>query len=946
MAAIAVANIAAWRFYLYVLSENWRLARLGYSQVHLPDAIGSNAVNFFALVTACVCVLAAMLCARWRSAALLRQELLRSTLDSLQLLPIREERWLWLLSAHPFLLSLLVGACGLPIYMLAIWTSDWRPTDLIGLFFVFAWVGHVAPLWQPTAWKQGGARAQPKLSWKTLRAQMSSEAVELPRSLADNAATSSYQAQANRLELQRRQQRLLLGATTPATSPATSLEAAPGAISSTGNDATTSSDAKKKTNASRRAQNNWIGSAFALYQVFRLVFLVARWSPASGPAHLLSSLWRDTFAALPESVTALWPSFLVTWPLLLARTFLAPLPFFRVALPPLWIFAVLWIGFFSLRNTVLASLVSSSETFWTTRRVRKQNKTSRAVWLCFGVAFLGYAWPTFIARGELSSILGDFLPSTPRALAALWTLLVIGATIAAARQAEAVLSRAALFAQSSVEENAVWQARVWRQAAFRVLDVFAPPLIAYFVFCLLGGVAGWNASWLARLAPTLFTSLAFLVAVFGCATLQNALPPQARAPWKTVRFLWFWGLPLEIVARYFWGLWRGVPFDLNQAPHVVFSPVVSLLGLLRGNVSALGGVAWTTIASAQTLVGLLCLACAWAIVFRHAPPMEARFNNSEVPFGARVINVLLAPFRLAARVLTAIYDFFKRIFAWMGRKTDGVNERILRRGARFDNAVLTSELRRRLRKSNWFRQWLWVSATFLALFGLFFVLPLCLEVAYRSQFIGWPQAWDKVNWADYGKGLLTTTGIAAVLMAALCVLNAGQSFDGDRANGTLVFLFLTPMSDRAIVWGKSVAELIYAAILLTTTLPYLLLGIALMFVGDDLSALSLTLIGVPFVLSLGVFSTFLNILFAVRARKPTEGSGKSLLVLLLYVGAIIVALGAFDSLQTLTSFNYFVIAAGLTLAQFALAFACHKLALWSLRRVRYGDIKVDGKIAA
>ncbi len=942
MSLIVLLNVAAWRFWLFILGGETRLAHRGYSQLHLPDAIGGNAINFFALITACVCALSALICARLRSAALLRQELLRSTLDSLQLLPIREERWLWLLSAHPLLLSLLIGACGLPVYMLAVCVGDWNLTDLIGLFFVFVWLGHVAPLWQPVAWKQGGARTQQKVNWKTLRAQMSTNSVELPRSLTEsepqNLELAAHLVQANRLELQRRQQRLALGA-------------APNPLSSTGNEAPDEPDAtdKKtnKNNASQRANKNWFGSAFGFYYLFRLLFLVTRWSPTSSPAHLLSALWRDIFAALPENVVALWPGFLFTWPLLLARTALAPLPFFRFAVPPLWIFAVLWVGFTTLRNTNLASLVSSSETFWTTRRVRKQNRTSRFLWICAAIAFLGYAWPTFITSGELSSILGDLWPSTARSLAALWTIFVIGAAIAAARNAEAILSRAGLLLDGTVEENANWQARVWRQTAHRVLDVFTKPLLAYFLFCLIGNVTPWNASWLARLAPTLFTSLAFVVAVFGAAALQNTLPVPDRAPWKTVRFLWFWGLAIEVLARYIIGVIRGAHFTLEQSPHTVYSPIVSLLALLRGDVSTVGGIAWPMVAGVQALAGLICFTVAWTIVFRHAPRVETPVVEGEVSLGERIVNVLMAPFRLAGRVLTAIYEFFKHVFDWMAQKTNAVNERVISRGAQIDNAVLTSELRRRVRKSNWCRQWILISLVFFALFSLFFLLPLFSDFATQSQIVGWSQAFAGIQWADYGSWLLLVTGIIATLLAALCVLNAGQSFDSDRANGTMVFLFLTPMSDRAIIWGKSVVELIYATILLTIAIPYLLLGILLSFIGGDLSIFPYLLVGVPFVLSIGIFATYLNILFAVRARKPSEGSAKALLVLLLFEGAMIVAGVVLSPLQTVLSFKpLFALALGVILLHLALAVLWHRLALLSLRKLRYGDIATGGKMAS
>jgi hypothetical protein len=66
----------------------------------LPLYIGGNIVAFTALLTAFICTAERCFAARSRASSLLRQEMLRGTLDGLQLLPIREERWLWMMSTH------------------------------------------------------------------------------------------------------------------------------------------------------------------------------------------------------------------------------------------------------------------------------------------------------------------------------------------------------------------------------------------------------------------------------------------------------------------------------------------------------------------------------------------------------------------------------------------------------------------------------------------------------------------------------------------------------------------------------------------------------------------------------------------------------------------------------------------------------------------------------
>ncbi len=947
MALIVVANFAAWQAWLYLLGQNRFLRNQGYSATHLPDAIGGNFIGFFALVTACVCVLAALFCARLRALALLRKELLGSTLDSLQLLPIREERWLWLMSAHPFLLSMLIGVCGLPVFALAIWTDNWSLLDLCGLFLVFVWIGHIAPLWTPVSWKQDGARASQKVTWRSWRAQMSADAVELPRALTEasqNPQMASYLARSNSLEASRRRQRVMLGAA-PApssTSDATSSTrsgAAPQDKAASGNDKTDSSRKSKQ-----RAQGNWFVSLFGFYYLFKLAFTLLRLPFLSVPSQLLASLRSDIFAAWPESVRAIWPGFVLTWPLLFARIALSPLPFFRVQIAPIWVLALLWLGFSSLRNRNLASLVSSSETFWTPRRARDRSRTARLMWQAGIFSMLGFAWPTFIARGEMATLLGTYLPSTDLALAALWTLFLIVATLLSARQAVAVLGRAALLLEAPVEENARWQALVWRQAALRVLDAFVWPLVAYFALCAIGENLPWSASWLARLAPTLFIALAFLVAVFGSATLVGAVSGPLRSALKCLRWLWFWGLPLEIGLLLVIAAFTRTPFSLDQVPHTVFSPTVSLLSLLQNDVSKLGGIDWTTIAGVQFSVGICCLALAWTTVFRAVPrgavaQTVVQSERARTPL-EQIGGALWTPFRLVGSVFTFITNGFVRFSDAVKQRIERVNERIIARGTKVDNAVFTSELRRRVRKTNWCRQWLWLSAVAFALFSIGFVLPLLAEASSRVTYheMSWSEAIAATHWDDYGGSLLIVTGGITLLGAVISVLNTGQAFDRDRANGTLVFLFLTPMSDRAILWGKVAFEALYSSLLLSVVVPYSLLGFVLSL-QDGMAAWWILILGVPFVVALAAFAIFVNLLFAVRARKPSEGSAKALLALIVFEFMLV---GLANLLQATTSILFAFL---LIVLHLAAAFVCYRLALMSFRKLRYGDIAVGGKMA-
>ena len=886
---IVLMNFLAWRFWLFILNNDANLQRGGYSPVHLPEAIGGNIVGFFALITACVCALMAFICVRIRAGALLRQELLGSTLDGLQLMPIREERWLWMMSAHPLLLSLLIGAAGLPIYALAVWTDNWSWADVFGLALVFVWIGHAAPMWQPVAWKQGKARTPQKLDWATLRAQMSANAEQFPAVASEdweNEELAAHQNEANRLELQRRNQRLMAERPTQSStrkpnetaseSPAFQNAQAAHSASVINASALNASPAKDKT-AQQAAQSRGVSVGFGLlFFVFRFLWIIPKMAPRGGVLSIIAALMRDVFAALPLAATAILPAFLFTWPLLIARVLLAPLPFFSRSLAPLWFAILLWIGWSTLRNAQLASLVSASETFWTLRRTRRRTRLSRFLWLATGVAFLGYAWPTFIARGELGTLLGGAPVSVDWALAALWTVLVVGATLGAGRALETSLARAGTHATRTAEENAARQSRIWKQTAFRVLDALAKPLCAYFGFCFLGATLGWSVAWQARLAPTLLTALAFVVADFGAAALQNALPISMRSAWKNLRFLWFFGLPLEVLARYLWGAFHGTTFSFEQAPHVLLSPFVTLFALLRGDLSPAGGIAWWPGLVAQSILGLVCFGVAYSLVFGPAPRVAIVETQSEDSSINRVLDWILWPFHRVGNAFANCGRWMKSVSQALAQRMERFNEAMVARGVQADNAVLTGELRRRVRKANWCRQWLFMSVVALTIFLAFGVFPIMLDLwTYGS----WARISLSFSPKDFGAVTTIVTLILSCLVATIATLGGGQSFDSDRANGALVFLFLTPMNDRAIVWGKAVVELVYASLFLSVAVPWLLLGALLSLLGGDWLMLPIALCGIAGVLSTVLFSTFLNILFACARQETWRRFGQSAAIL-------------------------------------------------------------------
>ena len=168
----------------------------------------------------------------------------------------------------------------------------------------------------------------------------------------------------------------------------------------------------------------------------------------------------------------------------------------------------------------------------------------------------------------------------------------------------------------------------------------------------------------------------------------------------------------------------------------------------------------------------------------------------------------------------------------------------------------------------------------------------------------------------------------------------GQSFDRERANGTLVFLFLTPLKDAAILVGKLAGGLLYGAGLLVTALPWLLFGCVAGTAGGDTMLPFTAIFGLMVLLSTLLFGVYLQTLFAVRARKPTEGSAKAILCAapIELAGYILLVVWADRGSWWLCGALLVV-----ALAHLALALLAWRIALWSLHRQRYGDVAVAGK---
>jgi len=892
-------NIAFWiGLDHFQQSFRYRYVLARYSPLYLGPAFGKNAIGLAAILTAAVSALGAISAVHQRAASVLRQELFGATLPQLQLLPVAEERWLWQMCAHPTAISLLICCAGFPIYFLAIALGLWSWLDLLGLLLVFALLGHSAPGWQPLLWKQSArGAAKPDIKAQQARLRELNCGVKL-----------AQMSPAAQMEHARKVQRALAGLD--------------GEVAGDAADNAKSEKSGGGLFGARKANSSGWGRAIWFYfgiQFLAQMLIGARRGGWSG------AVWREVASALPRNVSELAPGIAWTWPLMIARLLFAPLPFFAFSLMPVLLLVPLIVTQRRQSFLTLASQVSTIETFWTRRRLRLRRALAGWLWLLLALFVFGYGWRALVESGEAVNALPGALPSPENALAVLWTIAIVGATMAAGTALEKPFAAAI--------RDEILPRDAWRQSLGAMIVTFCAPLLCYFVFCWLGARSGGGELWLQRLAPTLCTGAAFLLADFGAAAVGVALSPGLRTPWKWLRLFWFGWFAIEAGVRLFAGNIRDVPFGFEQAPHVLLSPFVSLLALFRLDLSS--GAAWWLGPAWQSLAGALCLAfAAPKILGKSTSEFGRTFEGASL--WDKILDALFAPFRLIGEILgeawKLVADFFKAIGARLARFDD----KIIARGEAFDNAVLTGELRSRVRRQKWTAQWLTLA---------FIAASLLVSAGQPWTLIGASAGWR----ADWSSVVVWTSLFVMCLLAFLGVADIGRSFDRDRANGTLVFLFLTPMSDAALIVGKIAPPIVFALGLLATLMPISIIGALVGLAGGDAIPLVIATCGTVFALSLLALSASVQAVFAARAVKPGTGSGKAVVLCIAIEIALAVSLlWATDALMPNMSNE---VAAVLICIAAIIASVIHvllsrlawRLALWSLRRARYGDVTALGK---
>jgi ABC-type transport system involved in cytochrome c biogenesis permease component len=344
------------------------------------------------------------------------------------------------------------------------------------------------------------------------------------------------------------------------------------------------------------------------------------------------------------------------------------------------------------------------------------------------------------------------------------------------------------------------------------------------------------------------------------------------------------------------------------------------LALLRKDLNS--GVPWWLGPLLQTVIGLALLLVAALKSFGRAQantPVVAVESSDHLP----------APLRWMMKTLTGLWEGIVSFYEGAMELVRRADEGLVQWSKRWGNPVLTDEMNRRLRREHWPLGW-----TVLLVIGIGFLAQAFyfMGAGLQGRFVG---------------------GLALAVMLLLgfsASLRLGLSFDRDRANGTLVFLFLTPLSEKEIAWGKLWANVIYTGGSLLALLPFLLVGIVLEMVRGNFLLPLLGLLAFAFILSIVAYFSGAGLLGAVWARKPSQGISVAFLagcavqlvfLSLLGVGAFISVGFNFEALQNRSL--------GLALGCLLFVFNCllavlsWQVALKLLRRQRYADDLTSGK---
>jgi ABC-type transport system involved in multi-copper enzyme maturation permease subunit len=203
--------------------------------------------------------------------------------------------------------------------------------------------------------------------------------------------------------------------------------------------------------------------------------------------------------------------------------------------------------------------------------------------------------------------------------------------------------------------------------------------------------------------------------------------------------------------------------------------------------------------------------------------------------------------------------------------------------------LLWFELRRRIRGDS----------GFLVLFGYLLALSVVL-VAAALTFI---EVSDPTEYAEFGRGLWITFTIAQAIFTIL--LSPGltaSAFSGEREGGTMDYLLMSPLTTRALLWGKLLGAMGQVLLLLCCSMPVVAL-IALAYGGISLPEILLAFLLQALA---AAFFGCVGILASCHARQVSGGVVRAYL----YMGLSLVCMAVCPPVGILVAlFGFFILLA-------------------------------------
>ena len=517
-----------------------------------------------------------------------------------------------------------------------------------------------------------------------------------------------------------------------------------------------------------------------------------------GMAGMALGVARAYWAGLPPHVRAASDEIWFNWPLFLVRWLGEAQPFFGFALAPITLILPIWLA--SATNRVLRlAAVTGREQFWTPKRFTLW-KRAQTVQSALGFTFLlGLLWPGAIANEAwLSNWFGKLAGTPVQALAAWWIVAVAAGALSAT-----AMWRASLELPVGALSLRAQGPRATRLAA-RGLGV---ALGFWALGCLLGARWPLNALWLQVVPATLTVAAVWIAAQ--CASHAAQRAPRAGNAFAAWHFVWFYGGPLGGAALL---VLAQFPVKLLTVFYPL-SPWTLWLMLRDPNVGA-NSIFWIA-CSAHAVLALITGALAWRLgrdritatatakATANAPDNEERLDElapNAPPANAPALPATAQTVSLTRRPLPAPDAWTARLLEWL---------------VRFDNPILTLEMRRAITGNP--RE---IAKGLLILQALVASVPLAI-LPVLNIVTGY---WDSHIFAVF-VGIMLSIPCAAILTGTS---GASLCYDRDRMDGTLELLFLTPRTSDEIARGKVAPFIVRAALLGAAFLPMFLVGALLL----------------------------------------------------------------------------------------------------------------------